>query len=288
MRSFEYVEPKDLDEACQFLSQNEEAKILAGGASLVVLLKNNLISPSHLVNLKTISGLDTIEWDDREGLKIGPLNRHRDILSSVLVQKHCPILAEAASKIATPPIRNMGTIGGNLCHAEPSADFPPALIALGAKLKLFSSKGERIVPIEAFFVDFYETILSESEILVEIKIPPLPPRSGGVYVKLDKVSNSIAIVGVASMISLDEKGICTFVGVGLGGVGSTPLKVERAKEILLGKKIEENHIDQVAREAQAISNPITNVYASAEYRKEMVYVLTQRALKESLKRAVMK
>jgi CO/xanthine dehydrogenase FAD-binding subunit len=286
MKYFECVEPKDLDEACRFLSQNEGAKVLAGGASLVVLLKNNLISPSHLVNLKTIPGLDKIEWDDREGLKIGPLNRHRDILSSPLIQKHCSILAEAASKIATPPIRNMGTIGGNLCHAEPSADFPPALIALGAKLKLISSKGERVVPIEKFFVDFYETILSESEILVEIKIPPLPPRSVGTYIKLDKITNSIAIVGIASVISLNDKGSCTFAGVGLGGVGSTPLKVEKAKEILLGKKIEENHINQVAKEAQAISNPITNVYASAEYRKEMVYVLTQKALKESLKRAL--
>ena len=286
MRYFEYVEPKDLNEACQFLSQNEGAKVFAGGASLVVLLKNNLVSPSHLVNLKTISGLDAIDWDDREGLRIGPLNPHRDILSSPLVQKHCPILAEAASKIATPPIRNMGTIGGNLCHAEPSADFPPALIALGAKLKLISSKGERIVPIEAFFVDFYETVLSESEILVEIKIPPLSLRSGGTYIKLDKVTNSIAIVGVASVISLDKKGICTFAGVGLGGVGPTPLKVEKANEILLGEKIEENHIDQLAKEAQAISNPIANVYASAEYRKEMTYLLTQRALKESLKRAL--
>jgi len=286
MRYFEYVEPKDLHEACQFLSRNEGAKVLAGGASLVVLLKNNLVGPSHLVNLKTIAGLDNIERDDREGLRIGPLNRHRDILFSPLVQRHCPILVEAASKIATPPIRNMGTIGGNLCHAEPSADFPPALIALGAKLKLISSKGERVVPIEKFFVDFYETVLSESEILCEIKIPPLPPNSGGTYIKLDKVTNSISIVGVASIISLDEKGICTYAGVGLGGVGSTPFKVEKAEEILLGKKIEGNHIDQVAKEAQAISNPISNVYASAEYRKEMVYILTQRALKESLKRAL--
>ena len=286
MKYFEYVEPKDLNETCQFLSQNEGAKVLAGGASLVVLLKNNLISPSHLVNLKTIPGLDTIEWDDQEGLRIGPLNRHRDILSSPLIQKHYPILAEAASRIATPPIRNMGTIGGNLCHAEPSADFPPALIALGAKLKLISSKGERVVPIEKFFVDFYETILSENEILVEIQIPPLSSRSAGTYIKLDKITNSIAIVGVASLISLDEKGICTFAGLGLGGVASTPLQVDKAKEILTGKKIEETHIDQVAKEAQAISNPITNVYASTEYRKEMVYVLTKKALKESLKRAL--
>ena len=178
MNYFEYVEPKTVKEACEFLKQHGEGKILAGGASLVVLQKNNFIRPSHLVNLKTIPGLDNIEQDE-EGLRIGALNRHRDILSSPVVQKFCPVLVEAASKIATPPIRNMGTIGGNLCHGDPAADFPPSLIALGAKVKLVSDEGERIVPIETFFVDYYETVLSPAEILTEIRIPPLSPRSSG-------------------------------------------------------------------------------------------------------------
>jgi len=286
MKYFEYVEPKTLGDACQFLASHDEAKILAGGVSMVVLLKNNLIAPSHLVNLKTVPGLDRIEWDDQEGMRIGALNRHRDILFSPLVKKYFPILAEAASKIATPPIRNLGTIGGNISHAEPSADFPPALIALNATLKLVSPQGERTVPIEEFFTDYYENVLGHDEVLAEIQIPPSPGRSGGTYIKLDKITNSIAIVGIAAIISLDEQGICTNVGVGLGGVASTPLKVEKAKEILTGKKIEETHMDQVAREAQSIADPITNVYATAEYRKEMVYVLTRRALQESLKRAL--
>lgn len=285
MKYFEYVEPRDLNEACELLSQNEGAKLLAGGASLVVLQKNNLIGPSHLVNLKTIQGLDRIAWDDREGLRIGPLNRHRDILYSPVIQKHCPVLAEAASKIATPPIRNMGTIGGNISHGEPSADFPPALLALGAKLKLVSMKGERIVPVEKFFVDYYETVLAPDEILAEITIPPWPEGTGGVYIKLDKITNSIAIVGVAAVISLDKSGICTDAGVGLGGVASTPLKVERVREILVGQKMSEDSIDRVAKEAQAVSNPMTNIYATEEYRREMVYVLTRRALQESLKKA---
>mgnify|MGYP005838492217 CR=1 FL=1 len=286
MRYFEYVEPKTLDEVSQFLSAHREAKILAGGASLIVLLKNRLITPSHLVNLKTVLGLNNIEWDDREGLRIGSLNRHRDILDSALIKKHFPILSEAASKIATPPIRNMGTIGGNICHAEPSADFPPALMALDATLTLVSSKGERKVPIGLFFKDYYESVLIQDEVLVEIQIPPPPSkRLGGTYMKLDKITNSIAIVGVASVIGLDEQGVCTFAGLGLGGVASTPLKVEKVKEIFLGEKIKESHIEQAAKEAQAISNPITNVYATAEYRKEMVRVLTRRALQESLRKA---
>ncbi len=283
MDYFEYVEPKTVNEACEFLKQHGEAKILAGGASLVVLQKNNFIRPSHLVNLKTIPGLDNIEQDE-EGLRIGALNRHRDILSSPVVRKFCPVLVEAASKIATPPIRNMGTIGGNVCHGDPAADFPPSLIALGAKVRLVSDEGERIVPIETFFVDYYETVLSQAEILTEICIPPLSPRSSGSYITLDQVTNSIAIVAVAAVLSLDDDGACTYAGVGLGGVASTPLRVEKAKEILVGKRIGEAEIDRVAKEAREICNPTGSVYASAEYRKEMVYVLTRRALRDALKK----
>jgi carbon-monoxide dehydrogenase medium subunit len=203
-----------------------------------------------------------------------------------LIQKYCPILTEAASKIATPPIRNAGTIGGNIAHAEPSADFPPSLIALKATLKLISTKGERRIPIAEFFTDYFENVLNRGEILAEIEIPSLPQRTAGTYLKLDKTTNAIAILGVATIISLDDKGVCIDAGIGLGGVGPTPLKVGRVKEILSGEKIEEDHIDRVAREAQAVARPTTDIYASAEYRKEMVYILTRRSMKESLRKAL--
>src|SRR5208283_4021165 len=156
--------------------------------------------------------------------------------------------------------------------------------ALGAKLKLVSDEGERIVPIETFFVDYYETVLSQAEILTEICIPPLSSRSSGSYITLDQVTNSIAIVAAAAVLSLDDDGACTYAGVGLGGVASTPLRVEKAKEILVGKRIGEAEIDRVAKEARAICNPTGSVYASAEYRKEMVYVLTRRALRDAVKK----
>jgi aerobic carbon-monoxide dehydrogenase medium subunit len=283
MNYFEYVEPKTVKEASQFLKEHEEAKVLAGGASLVVLQKNGFIRPSHLVNLKTIPGLDNIE-QNKEGLRIGALNRHRDILSSPVIQKYCSILADAASKIATPPIRNMGTIGGNLCHGDPAADFPPSLIALGAELKLVSDDGERLVPVESFFVDYYETVLSADEILTEIRIPPLPTKWAGSYLSLDQVTNSVAIVSVAAVLGLDDAGICTYAGVGLGGVASIPLNVKKAKELLVGKKINETEIDLAAKEARALCNPTGSPFASAEYRREMVYVLTRRALQDVLKK----
>ncbi len=283
MSYFDYVEPKTVSEACRFLRQHEEAKLLAGGASLIVLQKNGLIRPSHLVNLKTIKGLDTIEQDE-EGLRIGALVRHRDILFSQAVRKHCPILSEAASKIATPPIRAMGTIGGSLCHGDPSADFPPSLIALGARLKLVSDEGERVVPVETFFAGYYETLLSPAEILTEIRIPSLSPLSSGSYLTLEQVTNAVAIAAAAAVLSLDDNGVCTYGAVGLGGLASTPLKVEKAQEMLVGKKIGEAEIDRVAKEARAICNPTGNLYASAEYRREMAYVLTRRALNETLRR----
>ena len=283
MNYFEYIEPKTVKEASQFLKAHEEARVLAGGASLVVLQKNNFVRPSHLVNLKTIQGLDGVNHDE-EGLRIGALNRHRDILSSPVIQKYCPILADAASKIASPPIRNMGTIGGNLCHGDPAADFPPSLIALGAKVKLVSDEGERMVPVESFFIDYYETVLSAGEILTEIHIPSLPPKWAGAYFTLDQVTNSVAIVSVAAVLGLDEGGTCTYAAVGLGGVASTPLNVEKVKEILVGKKIRETEIELAAKEARAMCNPTSSAYASADYRREMVHVLTRRALHDALKK----
>jgi carbon-monoxide dehydrogenase medium subunit len=279
----EYFEAKTVDEASRFLREHPEARVLAGGASLVVLLKNGLIRPSHLVNLKTIPGLNAIE--QAEGcLRIGALNRHGDILSSPAIRKICPLLPEAASKIASPPIRNMGTIGGNLCHADPAADFPPSLIALGAKAKLVSDEGERTVPVEKLFVGYYETVLSPTEILAEISIPSLNRRSSGSYVTLDQVTNGVSIVGVAAVVGLADDGSCAFAGIGLGGVAPTPLKVERAKEILVGRKIRDADIECAAEEARTICNPTGNSFASAEYRREMVRVLTKRALRDALKR----
>jgi len=160
MENFEYFEPKTVQEACTLLTQSENGKVLAGGASLVVLLKNKLIFPDRLINLKTIEGLNRIELNPQGELSIGALCRHRDIESSPVIQERFEILAEAASKISSPPIRNMGTIGGGICHADPSADFPPALIALEARLKVSGSKRSRTIPIHEFFTDYYETVLS--------------------------------------------------------------------------------------------------------------------------------
>ncbi len=267
MENFEYFEPKTVQEACTLLAKYENAKVLSGGASLIVLLRNRLIFPDQLINLKTIDGLDRIEKNPQGGVTIGALCRHRDIETSPVIQEECEILAQAASRIASPPIRNMGTIGGNVCHADPSADFPPALIALGATLKIAGSKGARTIPIREFFTDYYENVLESDEIVTEIVIPPLPSLSGGVYLKLDKTTNSVAIVAVGAVIGFDEKGTCTYAGLGVGGAASTPLAIADAAD-LVGTPLNAPSIEKVASAAMAQSDPITNVYASEEYRRE--------------------
>lgn len=284
MEDFEYFEPKTVKEACTHLATADDAKVLAGGASLVVLLKNKLVFPDRLINLKTITGLDRIVSGAEGGLSIGALCRHRDIGDSPLIQERAEILAQAASRIASPPIRNMGTIGGNVCHADPSADFPPALIALHAQLKVTGPNGSRTIPITEFFTDFYESTLKPDEILTEILIPALPSWTGGVYLKIDKTTNSAAIVGVGAVVGLDEGETCTFAGLGVGGAASTPLAIEAVTD-LVGKPVDASSIVAVASAAVRQAQPISNVHASEDYRREMVSVLTKRALIQALEKA---
>ena len=281
MENIEYLEPKTVQEACALLAKSDNAKVLAGGASLVVLLKNKLIFPDRLVNLKTIAGLDRIDLSPEGELCIGALCRHRDIENSPVIQERCEILTQAALSIASPPIRNMGTIGGNICHAEPSADFPPALIALGATLKIAGSKQSRTIPIAEFFSDYYENVLEPDEILTEIRIPPLPSCSGGSHLKLNKTTNSVAILGVGAVIGLDEAGNCSYAGLGVGGAASTPLVINDVA-MLVGKPITSSLIETVALAAVKHCEPISNVHASEAYRKEMVGVLTRRVLRGAL------
>ena len=285
MENFEYIEPKTLTEVCQLLGKNEEAKIMAGGSSLIMLMKNNLVTPDHLINLKTVSGLDNITYDSKNGARIGALATHQEVIDSPVIREYYPLLAEAGLKIASVGIRNQGTIGGNICHADPAADFPPALIALNATLKIVNSEGQRTMPVEALFIDYLESSLAHDEVLAEIQIPAPLPRTGWSFMELNKTSNSVAVVSVAAVISLESDGKCRQTNLVLGSAGMTPIKVEKATGILAGRKISPELIEKVAMEAQGISKPISNVYGSAEYKREMVRVLSSRALKQAISRA---
>ncbi|MBI5446113.1 MAG: xanthine dehydrogenase family protein subunit M [Deltaproteobacteria bacterium] len=284
MEEVEYFEPKSVAEACALLAERENAKLLAGGASLGALLKSKLIFPEALVTLKSVPGLREIERTPGGELRIGALCRHREIVESPLLREHCSVLAEAGAKIASPAIRNVGTIGGNICHGDPTADFPPALIALGAQLEVVGSGGTRVVPVREFFTDHYETVLSPDEIVVSIRIPPLPPRCGAASLDLTKTHNSVAIVHVAALVGVDERGRCTHAGLGAGGVASTPLHISEAAT-LVGEPLSPAGIERVAEAAMEQARPVSNSHASASYRREMVGVLTRRALRAAWERA---
>ena len=284
---FEYLAPKTLSEACSLLAQHKgKARLLAGGTDLLVNMKGREFTPQYIIGLKNIKKLDYIKYDKAEGLKIGALATINSIARSKEIQEKFHFLAIAASKMATNQIRNMGTIGGNLCNAAPSADFAPSLLCLGAKAKLVGSKKERVVALEGFFTGPGETVLQSDEILAEIQVPNQAPYSGGAYLKASRTAVDLALVGVAAFITLKSKdGICSDARIALGAVAPTPIRAKKAEEAIKGKKVTASLIEQAAKSASEEARPISDVRSSAYYRTEMVRVLTKRAIRQALEQA---
>lgn len=286
MRGFEILEPNSTEEACRLLSKyGEEAKVFAGGTALVKLMKKRLVHPSYLVNIKGIQELHFIR-EDREGLKIGALATLRELETSPLVRERFKTIAEMVHTIGSVQIRNVGTLAGNLCFADPASDPAPFMIALGANLKIVSSKGVRVLPSEGFFTDFYETALCRDEILEEIQIPYLPIGSGVVYLKHTmRIAFDLAVVGVAVILCMNAKdGVCMDSKIVLGGVASTPVRTSKAEELLKGKVVSNSLIKEVALAASSEVAPIHDVRASAEYRREMIEVLVDCGIQKAIKR----
>jgi len=284
---FEYLAPKTVKEVCKLLSQYKgRVKIIAGGTDLLVKMKDRELTPQYLVGIKKIENLDYIHYNAVTGLSIGALTSHQSIANSPIVREKFPILAMAAAEIGTPQIRNMGTVGGNLCNAAPSADTASPLIALGAMVKLVSSKRERTIALEKFFTGPGETVLNDDELLTEIQVPNLPPRTGGTYLKLfSRGAVDIATVGVAAMLTLGKNECCDRARIVLAAVAPTPLRAKRAEEVIEGKKIENAIVEKTAEIAVEEAQPISDVRSSAEYRREMVRVFTKQAIIQSLEQA---
>lgn len=287
MINFEYLSPQNVKEACSLLSQYpEEAKVVAGGQSLLIILKQRLINPRYLIDIKGISDLDYIRYDEKDGLRIGALTTHRALETSSVIRETFSMLAEMERRLATIQIRNWGTLGGNLCHGDPASDLAPSLIALDAEVKLTGLNGERVVKLEEFSRDYYETVLEVDEILTEIHIPT-PPRGGGIYMKTSLRETDSALAGVASFLVLDPKDreICKDVRVVVSSVGPTPIRSKKVEDALRGQKIDDRTIEKAAQLAAEDSQPISDIHASEEYKKEMVKVLVRRTLKEAVLRA---
>lgn len=284
---FEYLAPKSIAEACALLARHKgSARVMAGGTDLLVQMKGREVMPKYLVGLKNIAGMDKIEYDKAEGLKIGSLATHASIASSPIIKEKFGCLADAVSQIGFPQTRNVGTIGGNLCNAAPSADSAPILIALGAKVKMTSVDGERTVLLEKFFTGPGQTVLGEDAILTEIQVPNQPPDSGGAYVKLS-LRSAVAAVGVAAQVVLDSSHrVCTDARIVLGAVAPTPIRAGKAEEAVKGKKLDESLIEQAGQIASGEASPISDVRTSMDYRRKMVKILTIKALSQALSRRV--
>jgi carbon-monoxide dehydrogenase medium subunit len=284
-RSFEYSSPSTLNEAISLLQQlGPDAKILSGGQSLIPMMKLRLASPSHIIDINRIPGLDYIT-ENAGVLRIGALVRESDLEQSELVRSRFPIVVDTASVIADPLVRNQATVCGNLAHGDPANDHPATMLALGASVVAIGPRGEREIPVESFFPGLFTTALQPDEILKEIRIPIPPPSSGGAYLKIERKVGDFATAGVAVQLTLDGRGACSRAGIGLTNVGFTPLKAAKAEAFVTGKALDDATIKQASELAAGDSQPVDDIRGSADYKRDLVRVLTARAIKRAISRA---
>ena len=283
--AFEYCAPTSVDEAIGLLKQHgSEAKILSGGMSLIPLLKLRLAAPRFIVDINRLPGLNYIKEADGF-LKIGALTREADLERSELVRSKYPILSDTASVIADPLVRNMATIAGNLAHGDPANDHPATMLALRAQVVVTGPGGERKIPISDFFTGLFTTVLSSDELLTEIQIPIPPAGSGGAYIKLERKVGDFATAAVAAQLTVARGDVCERVGIGLTNAGPRPIKAKRAEDALQGKKIDGETIRRAAGLASEESDPKSDLRGPSEYKRDLIRVLTARALHRALQRA---
>lgn len=278
---FDYILPKTLEEALKYLNKYKEgARILAGGTDLIPQLKKReLKAPEYLIDLKGIRELNKISYG-REGLKIGALVTMNAIAESPVVRDKYPILVQAASGMASPQVRNRGTFVGNICNAVPSADSAPALLALQASVKIRNVRSEKIIPLEDFFTGPRKTLLKPNELVLEIIVPKPAKETKGVYLKLSpRHSMDLAVVGVAA-VGTFKNNVCKDLKLALGAVAPTPIRVPLVEQSLLNKHVTPGLINEAAKMASTQCSPIDDHRASREYRCDMVYALTRRALRQ--------
>ena len=283
--SFDYHAPRSLDEAVSLLQRfGDGAKVLSGGQSLLPLMKLRLGHPEHLIDIGRIPELEYLREEAGE-LCIGGRTRESALERSELIRARFAILADTAAVIADPLVRNLATVGGNLAHGDPANDHPATMLALGARVAALGARGRRLIPIEEFFTGLFSTALQPDEILVEIRIPIPPPRSGGAYLKLERKVGDFATAGVAVQLTLVKQGEVDAIGIGLTNAGPTPVKAVEAERALRGKRLDNETIAQAALLAARAANPTADRRGSVEYKREMTRVLASRAIRKAAQRA---
>ncbi len=272
---FDYHRPKTVAEAVQLLREVQGARLLAGGHSLLPAMKLRLASPAALIDISRIAELSGIKAD-KDGLTIGAMTTHATIADSDVVRKHCPVLAETAGIVGDLQVRNRGTIGGSLAHADPGADYPTLMLLLGAA---FTVDGKEVrIPADEFFVDLFTTALQPGEILTSVHIPAMSSEASAVYLKHRHPASSFAVVGVGALLEV-TRGTCTDVRIAVGGVRTTAVRATAAEKLLTGQTPTAENIARAAEAVgQALTDPISDPYASGEYRVHLATVMARRAL----------
>ena len=284
--AFKYAAPSSVQQAVELLATNEDAKVLAGGHSLLPLMKLRLAMPPVLVDINRIPGLNYIREDPLLGrLRIGALARHIDFERSALIKQRYPLLWDTAQGIGDPLVRNRGTMAGAVAHGDPAADWPAALLALNGEVVATGPAGERIIPITELYLAILTTSLSSDELVTEIRVPLPSRRSGGAYEKLERKVGDYAVIGVAAQVTLDAADNVTEAGIGLCNAGSTSIKARDAEYFLVGKPAAPDNVNEAARLAMEASDPIEDDRGPVDYKRAMVRELTRRALRRALERA---
>ena len=284
MIRFDYQEPTTLKKAFSLMQKHgDDARVIAGGTSLIIMMRQRLLTPKVVISLGRIPKFDRVAYSSKDGLRIGAGARHRDIELSSAVKKHYPLLHETFRKVAQPRIRNMGTVGGNLAGGDPLTDPGASLIALDAEVTLTSIKGQRILRLDEFFIDYYQTAMEPGELLTQIHVPP-PQRPGWSHIKFTPRSiEDFATVGVAITLQANN-GTCDDSRIGLNSVASTIVRARKAEEVLRGKPITDTNLQEMGEVAATECDPTDDNRGSAEYKRDLVKVLVRRAAQEAYQR----
>ena len=288
MLRFEFLEARNLRHAVALAEEHgDQARIIAGCTDFLVRWRQGVWRPKYVINIGNIAALKRSSFSTRSGLRLGSLVTVRDIEINPIIRQRYPALAAAASAFAGVQIRNLATVGGNVCNASPAGDTLPALLAFDAKCRITGTGSERIVPLDQFFTGPGGTVLEKGEILAEIHLPPPPRTSGSLYIKHSpRAAMDIATLGVASTVSLRDRGrVCSDVKIALGAVAPTPIRAYAAEDVLRGKSVTPELLAQAAQEAQICASPIDDLRGSATHRKDIVGVLTLRTLEQAISMA---
>jgi len=282
---FDYLAPRTLDEALAHLHHHgDQAKILAGGQSLIPMLNFRLAHPGVVVDVNRLTDLAYVRQHDG-GVAVGAPPRQHAVERSELVRARVPVVAEACRFIGHAPIRHRGTFGGNLAHADPASELPAVMVALEAEMAVASRAGSRAIPAGQFFIGPLTTALQPGEMLTEIRIPAAPPRSGGAFVEMARRAGDFALVGVAALVTLDEAGQCARARIALCGVGPTPVRARAAEDALVGQAPTTAVLDEAADRAAAATSPPSDVHGSAEFRRKLARHFARQALAAAIQRS---